>query len=343
MNIRKFIIGTFGAVLLRMLALGLIITVAISAANSAQAQSNSCNLSGSPTCNAGNNVAGSVSISADGGYDILIDGNKVAQSSYSWNTTQTSRGLHSLQECGTQPAVAQTCTTTYVPNLVWVPSEVYDPNVNCSQVWVDNPVCVAYDDNGDCTDYQDQGYYETTCAGGYVDQGSYVDEGSNQTKCSGGSSAQSVCGPAYTVNVVETLSQCLTPDPTNGPNQIRVYRFWKGGDRMITNSLNEGCGAGYLRESSFLFYASPVPGSDMAAVYRCWAPGTHFFSMDPGCETFTTESVVGYLHRNPTSGAVPIYRLWNRNDGDHLMSYLADEGASVGFIEESAIGYGPAF
>ena len=130
--------------------------------------------------------------------------------------------------------------------------------------------------------------------------------------------------------------------PGPGNNEIHVYRFWKNGDRMITNSLAEGLGAGYTPESSFLFYQTAVPATDMTAIYRCFSPGGHYFSVLANCEGFTTESIVGYLRQSQVPGTVPIYRLWNSTDGDHIMSYDKAEGAAVGFIYESTIGYGPA-
>ena len=223
-------------------------------------------------------------------------------------------------------------------------------SINSNTGYVMTVPASAFQENGDQYSY----VWDTTAG---PDASDYRIEASATNTCGTSTQAHqvSVVNPAPQQNpppaqppaqpvapapvVPNTDPSCMIPDPVNGANQVRIYRFWKGGDRMITSSLQEGCGAGYTRESSFLFYQSPV--GSMSAIYRCWAPGTHFFSALANCEGFTTESLLGYLATSQIPGSRPVYRLWNRNDGDHLMSYLPDEGASVGFIFESTVGYGP--
>lgn len=66
----------------------------------------------------------------------------------------------------------------WVPDLEWESDMVWVPNVVwvSNWVWVSDWECTATDDDGNCTQQEDDGYYEDD--GGYVDQGGYVDEGS---------------------------------------------------------------------------------------------------------------------------------------------------------------------
>jgi len=145
----------------------------ILASESVWAQS-ACNLSLSgSSCSGANVVSGIVPITADSGADIYIDNTVVGNSSYTWNVI-AAVGSHQLNIC--ENVTVQTATQDC--------QQVWNPNENCTDggYWVDNYVwisdmeCDAYDSDGNCTDYVDDGYYEdepyfedtgTTCSGGY--------------------------------------------------------------------------------------------------------------------------------------------------------------------------------
>lgn len=129
------------------------------------------------------------------------------------------------------------------------------------------------------------------------------------------------------------------PSVSSNIETATVHRLWNGSDYLPSTSPTEGTGAGYHLETGFLFYATA--GDNLHPLYRCFGPG-HFFSVDPGCEGYTPEGILGYLHSSPVPGRVPIYRLRNQFTGVHMMSYDANEGASVGYYSEGVVGYGPA-
>jgi hypothetical protein len=172
----------------------------------------SCYLYGSPYCSGGTTVSGNVYISADGENDILIDGRDVAGSSYNWNTNGRN-GSHTLQECQYTTENQTTCTQVYVPNEVYVSNRVYVSNY----VYVDDWECDQYNDDGDCVDYVDNGYYEDD--GYYVDQGGYVDEGGYQNQCTTTPVDVTDCGSVLYVNVVSPVQPTPVPvQPTPAPN-----------------------------------------------------------------------------------------------------------------------------
>jgi hypothetical protein len=74
----------------------------------------------------------------------------------------------------------------WLPNQIWVSNWVWIPDWQwiTDTVWVSNWVwvadmeCNSYDNDGNCTSYEDDGYYEDD--GSYVEQQEYVDQGSYQ-------------------------------------------------------------------------------------------------------------------------------------------------------------------
>jgi hypothetical protein len=134
-------------------------------------------------------LSGVVTVTADSGWDIKIDGNNVGRTSYNWDTATAWSGSHTIGECSDQPHTTTNCTSTYYPKWVYVPHQTCDPNYD----WVDNYVyepdtqCDEFDADGNCLSSSDHGgsyvnepiweQVGETCYddGGNVDQGgSYV-------------------------------------------------------------------------------------------------------------------------------------------------------------------------
>ena len=49
------------------------------------------------------------------------------------------------------------------------------------------------------------------------------------------------------------------------------------------------------RNGPFILYNTPDATPNLIALYRCFTDNYHFFSIDPKCEGWTTESVLGYI------------------------------------------------
>jgi len=92
------------------------------------------------------------------------------------------------------------------------------------------------------------------------------------------------------------------------------------------------------------FARTNQPGT--AAFYRCNRNGAHLYTIDSNCEGFgrsALESQIGYVFSNQTAGTTPLYRLYNRTNGDHFYTTNAAEAANavanVGYASEGVSGY----
>ena len=115
--------------------------------------------------------------------------------------------------------------------------------------------------------------------------------------------------------------------PFSGPTDFCV-------DTSITNG----------QTGPFIIYSAPVTVAGKytaAALYRCLITenGKHFFSMDPNCEGYTTEFVLGYI--SPVRvGEMPrtLFRCYNSATGVHYPSLDLpcpagqSDGAAYGFV-----------
>lgn len=230
--------------ILRLFMVSVLFAMGFFTAQTASAQTSAvskCNLSNS-SCSPTTFVTGVVSVTSDSGDDILLDGSYVGNTSYSWNTAGVSAGQHTLQECYTQSTSTLTCQNVWVPNWVWVSDMVY----------VDDWVCDAYDADGNCTDYVDDGYWE--------DDGSYQDEGSYQEQCTPTTGSQYICQNQITVTV-ETPAQvnALLPQVFDPNFYLQTYgdlraAFGTNTTAATQHWLNYGMNEG--RQGSLTFSAS---------------------------------------------------------------------------------------
>ena len=124
-----------------------------------------------------------------------------------------------------------------------------------------------------------------------------------------------------------------------------VYRYYNNanGTHFYTLNSTEGMHSGFSLEGvAFNAFSDPsVPGT--VPVFRCrlgayW----HFISRDPACEGQASERALGWIYspfRQAPQGSIPLYRAWNPNSGEHLVTTNAVEVWANGFRWESTLGY----
>lgn len=76
--------------------------------------------------------------------------------------------------------------------------------------------------------------------------------------------------------------------------------------------------AGFFAEASWNLLNSQKSSS--VPLYECSFHKHSFLSMDIGCEGQVPLGWVGYIHQNPISGAVPMYRCFSSKLDDHMVS-----------------------
>lgn len=115
------------------------------------------------------------------------------------------------------------------------------------------------------------------------------------------------------------------------------------GEHFYTTDVAEAGCCGFTLEHSayYWLYADSQPTT--VPFYRCALTRFHLYTTDPGCEgAGTMEGIMGYIATGPTCGAVPLYRLAHRSNGDHFYTTSESERDSAigsGYILESTIGY----
>ena len=105
------------------------------------------------------------------------------------------------------------------------------------------------------------------------------------------------------------------------------------------------CVNGSMRNAAtgpFIIFSSPVQvlSQNVLPLYRCLAPenGHHFFSLDPNCEGYTTEYLLGYI--SPVRvGEMPraLYRCYDASTFTHYPSL--DLPCPAGQSDGSIFGY----
>ncbi|MBI4090928.1 MAG: hypothetical protein HY422_02795 [Candidatus Komeilibacteria bacterium] len=112
---------------------------------------------------------------------------------------------------------------------------------------------------------------------------------------------------------------------------------------FLTHVFLEGINASFtFAGQAFNVYTDP--GNDLVAVYRCFNPvGDHFMSRDANCEGQSVEGLEGYLHASPTAGHAPVYRMYNTQASDHMITLDEARGTGAGYYSESILGYAPTF
>lgn len=124
-----------------------------------------------------------------------------------------------------------------------------------------------------------------------------------------------------------------------------IHRFYmqRTGEHFYTDSLEEGINAGYAHEGIGFIVSTEQYSGNQHQLYRCYqtSAGKHFVSTDSKCEGHTTEGSYGYVGSYPSSGGRPIYRLFNNEIGDHLITLDPNEGLQYGYQMEGILGYEP--
>lgn len=200
-------------------------------------------------------------------------------------------------------------------------------------------VCNGVDD--DCDGVPDDGF---ACVKGTPTKSCTTSCGSTGTQaCNADCSLGGCAPPAETCNAADDdcNGKC---DDVDGC-RVAVERSYKSstGEHFYTTSDTEAHCCGYTLEnaSAYYLYASSAPG--LVPFYRCvLGSGYHFTTQNSACEgAGTVEGVIGYIATAATCGAVPLYRLSSKSNGDHLFTTDAAEKASAssGYNDEGVAGY----
>jgi hypothetical protein len=80
-------------------------------------------------------------------------------------------------------------------------------------------------------------------------------------------------------------------------------------------------------------------------LFRCYIPGTrdHFLAVSRTCGGIVVEAWLGAIATRELSGTTPLYRLYNRSNGDHFYTISSSERQSAlntGWVSEGVSGYG---
>lgn len=299
----------------------------------AQSFADTCSLSAPASCSSGVTVSGIVSITADPGHDIQLDGVYIGTNSAVWDTRIPSGGIHTLTECANVTTPSQ-CSQVWQSNYVWVPNLVWVPNyVWVSQprwvehwVWVSDIQCYDYDWwDGYCYEYVDYGYYEDngywTYDGTYVDQGyyqdrgSYVDRGQYVTQCTQ-PSTQYQCKNPINVTIQSPYTLALS-QPSTLMEVLYVGYFGRAADPA---------GLDYWVSR----YAAGMKVGEIAASFsvQVESRGLYPFLANPNAanvDQFITQVYRNLLNREPDSGGLAYWH-------GQLMSNLTPQGVGMFII-----------
>ncbi len=212
-----------------------------------------------------------------------------------------------------------------------------DPN-NCGKC---GQVCGGAHASPSCA----SGACALTCAGGFGDcngvsgDGCEADFAHDSKNCGAcGATPKEVC------NGVDDDCNGVCDDDVGGCRVV-VERSYKAsnGEHFYTTSDSEAHCCGFTFENPAAYYLYTATGPGLAPFYRCvLSAGYHFYTQNSACEgAGTMESIMGYIATSPTCGAVPLYRLANKKNGDHLYTTdAAEKAASLAtYIDEGVVGY----
>jgi hypothetical protein len=130
-------------------------------------------------------------------------------------------------------------------------------------------------------------------------------------------------------------------------NLAGVHRSVNGssGEHFYTKSATEAVCCGFKLEFSNYYYLYSATQTGLVPFYRCYLTnGKHFYTKSSNCEgAGTQESMLGYVANQADFGAVPLYRLYKAQTGDHFYTTSSAERdsavASSGYKYESIAGY----
>lgn len=156
--------------------------------------------------------------------------------------------------------------------------------------------------------------------------------------------------PAPSPAPVMTPSPSPTPAPTptpttSTPKMVNVYRFFNAvtQDHLHTTDPNEVNPAiGWAPEGVAFPLLADGAGSSTLSIFRCRIGNRHFVSSDANCEGTINEGRLGYSYSNAGFYPVALLRVYNFNNGDHIVINEYAGAPPAGFAKESAnLGYLP--
>lgn len=119
------------------------------------------------------------------------------------------------------------------------------------------------------------------------------------------------------------------------------------GEHFYTANTNEADAAGFDFEVLGYFGLERQPREGFVPFYRCyWRPaGKHFYSRGVSCEgaDANNEGIIGHIGATPRAGTIPLLRLYNPQNNDHLYTTDLDEPVlavlNYGYQFEGIAGY----
>ena len=88
---------------------------------------------------------------------------------------------------------------------------------------------------------------------------------------------------------------------------------------MVTNSVEEGCAAGYTPKRP-VFRLFNVSAGNGRTIYRCKDADRHFASLDSSCEGKTFVSALGKMKKTQEPGTMPLYSATDKRSGDQFLT-----------------------
>lgn len=195
------------------------------------------------------------------------------------------------------------------------------PGTACGRCGLDQHVCDGLDAtncNGDTAFNTCGGCMElpqrpgASC--GVCGEGEWVCNGPEGVRCDDPPPPAEVC------NVVD--DNCNGQIDEGLSCTVNVHRSRKpNGTHFYTTSRQEAACCGFTVEAYdyFALYQAPAPG--LAAFYRCFRDGLHFYTTSPTCELWgqgARESRMGYIATRELPGTRQLYRAYDGDSGDHF-------------------------
>jgi hypothetical protein len=131
--------------------------------------------------------------------------------------------------------------------------------------------------------------------------------------------------------------------PTDAPATQTLYREFDAsiGFHMSTDFEGEAVPA-YQVDGPLLQIYQTQASASFVQLYRCRFGSGHFSTTSSTCEGASgaaPDGPLGWVDSVQKSGEIPLYRLFNPANGDHMDSTDASEGAADGYHAEGILGY----
>lgn len=152
-------------------------------------------------------------------------------------------------------------------------------------------------------------------------------------------------------------------------NLVPVFRYFQEGskDHFLTIHSNEigtetpgAVGQHGYKFEGIAFHVSRDPAPGLVPIYRYWkaAVSDHHYTTDPNemgatqpgqqaNHGYVCEGIMGYIHKDPAPGTVPVHRYFHGGLNDHFFTTSVSEigvtGHGVtgnhGFVAEGVLGH----